>query len=139
AVVALFVTSTQTAEAHASILESKPQAGARLSSAPGIVSLTFSEPLNVPLSRATVNSPDGQRFDGFIVPPREIDVQVPTNAFGVYTVQWTTVSGVDGHVLHGSFRFGVGVSPGAAGPQDVSGPQSSDLLIAGARTVEYLA
>jgi copper transport protein len=139
AVLAWFASSTRIAEAHASILESKPQSGARLSSSPGIVSITFSEPLNNSLSRATVNSPDGQHFDSFIVSPREMDVQVPTNAFGVYTVEWTTVSAVDGHVLHGSLRFGVGVSPGAGGPEDVSGPQSTDLLIAAARAAEYLA
>src|SRR5438309_2005817 len=132
-------TGTRAAEAHASILESRPQSGARLSSAPGIVTMTFSDPLSKSLSRATVDSPDGQHFPGFIVSPEEIDVPVSTNAFGIYTVDWTTVSSVDGHVLHGSFQFGVGVSPGRAGARDVSGPQPTDLLIAVARAVEYLA
>jgi copper transport protein len=139
AVLAWVATGTRTAEAHASILESRPQSGARLSSAPGIVSMTFSEPLSRSLSRATVDSPDGQHFAGFIVSPEEIDVPMSTNAFGVYTVDWTTVSAVDGHVLQGSFRFGVGVSPGAQGARDVSGPQPIDLLIGAARAVEYLA
>lgn len=60
-----------------------------------------------------------------------------TNQTGVYEVMWTTVSVVDGHTLSGSFRFGVGVSPGAGAEGGTTDdPGSGDLLVAIGRLVE---
>jgi len=60
-----------------------------------------------------------------------------TDASGLYSVTWTTVSLVDGHTLHGGFQFGVLVAP-ARGHEDstVVTPGRLDLLVAVARTVE---
>ncbi len=126
-------------EAHATVVASRPAPGERLGSAPGIVTLAFSEPINSALSHAFVFSPDSQRFDGIAASPTELDIPETTNAIGIYKVDWTTVSSLDGHVLHGSFEFGVGVSPGAAGEQNVASPRPSDLFIAGIQAIEYLA
>ncbi|HVC76489.1 MAG TPA: copper resistance protein CopC [Candidatus Micrarchaeaceae archaeon] len=135
----LMVVGARPVEAHSTVVSSRPAPGERLASAPGIVTIQFSEPVNASLSHASISSPDGQAFDGKASSPTEIDILETTNATGIYKVDWTTVSSVDGHVLHGSFEFGVGVTPGAAGEQNVANPQPSDLSIAGIQAVEYLA
>lgn len=129
------------AEAHATLIASRPLPGEQLASSPGIVTIIFSEPVDASLSHASLSSPDGQHFDGIVPSPTEMQIPVPTNAIGVYQVSWTTVSSVDGHVLHGSFQFEVGVAQVASAPgaQSVTGPQSADLIVAALRTIEYLA
>ena len=102
------------AEAHASLVSSTPQPGLRLPSGPGVVILNFSEPINFDLSQASVTAPGGEKFERTAISSHSMTVQVTTDAPGVYAVQWTTVSAVDGHVLAGQFRFGVGVSASPA-------------------------
>ena len=47
---------------------------------------------------------------------------------------------VDGHALHGSFEFGIGVTPAGASEGTVRpGPGGLDLAISLARAVEYTA
>jgi copper transport protein len=137
AALALVLTAAPAA-GHAAFVSSEPEAGAELSSAPGVVVLRFTEPLIPRLSEATVTDPDGRRFEGPVAGDREMRVPLPTNAPGIYEVAWTTVSPVDGHTLRGSFRFGVGVSPGE-GAEGGTGaePQRADLVIAAGRAVEY--
>jgi copper transport protein len=128
------------AQAHAIITSSQPEPGQRLGTAPGVVVLELSEPLNPKLSRATVTDPTGQRFTGGVSGEREIRVSLSTNAQGVYRVDWTTVSTLDGHAVRGSFQFGVGVSPGGAAETGGGAtPTREDLIIAVARWVESLA
>ncbi|MGH2674571.1 MAG: copper resistance CopC/CopD family protein [Actinomycetota bacterium] len=128
------------ASAHAALVSSEPEPGAGVSSAPGVVVLRFSEPLIERLSRAMVLDPDGDTHAGRVSGEREVRVPLATNAPGVYEVEWTTVSPVDGHTLQGSFRFGVGVSPGTGAEGETgTDPQRADLLIAVARSVEYAA
>jgi copper transport protein len=123
--------------AHAAIVLADPEPGSKLATAPGTVSLTFTEPLDVRLSRATVTDPTGQEFAG---EPAERTITVPlaTNAPGIYRVEWTTVSTLDGHTLRGSFEFGVGVEP-ANEAETIAGPGLADLAVAVARAVEYAA
>jgi copper transport protein len=128
------------ARAHAGFISSQPEPGSTLGSAPGVVTLEFSEPLNQKLSRASVTAPDGQTFDGVASGNRAVRVPVSTNLPGIYRVEWTTVSTVDGHTLRGSFEFGVGVSPGEGAEGTVwDEPAPFDLLIAVGRTVEDAA
>lgn len=139
-VILLLVIVGAPAWAHATPVSSDPEPGAVLSSTPGVVTVVFSEPLNTKLSSATVVSPDGQRFDGTVSGEDEISVALRTNAPGVYQVEWTTVSTLDGHPLHGAYAFGVGVSPGAAGEGTVAvGPSEGGLLLGLVRAVEYIA
>src|SRR5712691_9272666 len=91
--------------AHAGLLSSTPEPGTELASAPGAVTLRFSEPVNVRLSAASVSTPSGSDVDGTVVGPEEIAVQLATDTPGVYRVSWTTVSLLDGHTLSGSFAF----------------------------------
>lgn len=136
----VFALTPGVARAHAAFVSSWPAPGQQLESAPGIVVLRFSEPINVKLSRATVSDPTGQRFEGMASGGQEIRVRLSTNAPGIYTVNWTTVSTIDGHTLQGTFRFGVGTAPseGSEG-STVFAPQQFERLIAVARLLEYAA
>jgi copper transport protein len=138
AVVATVLGLPGTARAHAAIVSSQPEPGQELASAPGVVVLDFSEPLNVSFSRASVIDPNGRRSQGTPTREREIRVPLSTNAPGVYEVEWVTVSTLDGHTLRGSFRFGVGVAPGPGAEGEIgTTPQRSDLIVALFRAIEY--
>lgn len=125
------------ASAHAAFVTSQPAPGSDLAAAPGVVTLRFSEPLIEDLSSVTVTDPLGQQFTGGPTGEREIQVDVDSTAQGAYEIEWKTVSPIDGHTLRGSFRFGVGADVGGHDePSDA--PTGADLLIAVARTLEYL-
>ena len=124
--------------AHSVLTSSQPMAGQRLGTAPGVVILEFSEALNTKLSKAIVTGPTGEQFAGG-ASGEEIRVPLSTNAPGVYRVDWSTVSTLDGHTWRGSFEFGVGVTPRTAPQEPGLGPQSDDLLLAVGRWVEALA
>ena len=123
--------------AHAGFVSSTPEPGSTLGTAPGQVILTFSEPLNARLSRAAVREPDGRTAAGRVTADDKMVIDLTTNQTGVYEVSWTTVSVVDGHTLSGSFRFGVGVSPGAGAEGGTTDePTGRDLLVSVGRLVE---
>ncbi|HVA87671.1 MAG TPA: copper resistance protein CopC [Candidatus Saccharimonadales bacterium] len=120
------------ADAHAELVLASPEPGTGLAQAPAAVVIKFSEPLNLALSRIEVLNASG------------VDVgQGPTLAVagdseamrrplgllptGQYTVRWTSVSALDGHILQGSYFFAVGTeaNPGttlADSPLDSEGP-----------------
>jgi copper transport protein len=125
--------------AHAGFLSSTPEPGTELASAPGAVTLRFSEPVNIRLSSASVSTPDGNDLGGAVIGPEEIAVQLVADTPGEYQVSWTTVSLLDGHTLSGSFAFGVGVPVDAQTEGGVSTlPRTIDVLISTARAVEDL-
>jgi copper transport protein len=124
------------AQAHALLVSSNPPAGARLASTPDEITLVFDEPLVPHLSRATVVWPSGRRTEA-AVSGEKMHARLAGNATGVYRVEWKTVSRIDGHIITGSFRFGVAVPvPGAATSAPV--PEARDMTIAVFRTVEYV-
>ncbi|MEX0985592.1 MAG: copper resistance protein CopC [Actinomycetota bacterium] len=126
--------------AHAGFVSSTPEPGSLVSTAPGVVVLDFTEPLNEELSRATVTAPDESISEGVVTTDTRMDIPLFTGATGVYRVSWTTVSIVDGHTLTGGFSFGVGVDPGPGSTGGTQGaPRRGDLLIAVSRTVEDAA
>src|SRR6266508_3571734 len=146
AAVLLLTLSARPAEAHAVLVASEPAAGQRLATAPALVVLRFTEPLNGRLSRATVTDPDGQQFQGGAWGAAELRVRLLTNAPGVYRVAWATVSVVDGHTLRGGFAFGVGVPVGGGGQPGGqadggagAGPGLRDVVVAAGRAVEDAA
>jgi copper transport protein len=140
AALAIVVLTPIGAWAHAGFASSQPEPGAELGTAPGVVVLRFSEPLNAKLSRATVSDPDGRRFTGTVTQNEDIRIPVSSNVQGIYRVDWTTVSLVDGHTISGSFAFGVGVSPGPGALGGItSEPGTFDLALAIGRAVEDAA
>jgi copper transport protein len=130
------------ASAHALLSASSPPAGAHLGTAPGVVILEFDQPLNAPLSFASVVDPTGHVWKGQVDSAEEIRIPLTTNVAGVYTVDWTTVSDFDGHKVSGSFTFDVGITgPDAsvAAANAVPGPAPSDIAIGAVKWIEALA
>ena len=112
------------AAAHALLTSSRPAAGATLASGPRRLELTFSETPDPALSSIELLGPTG-RFVGLSAPrplpgrPATLVVTLLRPlAAGVYTVQWRSVSAIDGHVAESSYAFGVGAAApaGAAAP-----------------------
>jgi copper transport protein len=107
------------ADAHALLERSYPAAGTSLPRAPHVMLLYFTEAPDPSLSTVSLLDSSGQTLPGVGKPTpapgnaRELRVKLPRLADGVYTVNWRTVSKVDGHVTGGSFAFGIGVLPSA--------------------------
>lgn len=128
--------------AHALLSASSPPAGAHLGTAPGVVILEFDQPLNAALSFASVADPTGHVWQGQVDSAEEIRIPLATNASGVYTVDWTTVSAFDGHHVTGSFTFDVGITgsdSSVAAANAVPGPAPSDIAIGAIKWIEALA
>lgn len=106
--------------AHALLERSYPAAGASLPRSPGVLKLYFTEAPDPRLSTVTLLTSAGRAVPGVGMPAsapgdaQELRSALPHLAKGVYTVNWRTVSKVDGHITNGSFAFGIGVQPPAA-------------------------
>lgn len=123
--------------AHASFVSSQPAPGSDLAAAPGVVRMRFTEPLIRDLSTVTVTDPLGQAFRGNASSDTGMQVDVDSTSPGTYTVEWKTVSPIDGHTLTGSFQFGVGAAVGEqAEPSEA--PSPGDLAVALVRAIEYI-
>jgi len=118
-VLALGLAAPRNASAHAALLATSPNSGARLARAPERVSLRFSEPLEPSLCSIALVSLDGTtrklavRVDAHDV--RTLVAALPPLADGGYRVQWSIVS-ADGHPVSGSFAFFVGAEALQAPP-----------------------
>jgi len=93
--------------AHAHLKKAVPANGGVLSTTPGSVVLTFSEPAR--LTACWLQQGDGpkQKVTGLATTPaQEISVPVPQLQAGSYVLSWRVV-GDDGHVLPGEIHFSV--------------------------------
>lgn len=129
---AVVIAAAAPAAAHASFVSASPAPGTGLPEAPGAVAIRFSEPLNLSLSRIDVF--DAERRQVGAAPTEA----VPRDPFsmrrrigflrpGQYTVEWLTVSALDGHTLRGSYDFAIGTGADSgqvsgAGPLGSEGP-----------------
>ncbi len=105
---------------HAAFVGSEPAPGVRLERAPERLVVSFTEPLNRALSRATLLAADGreERLAAQGAANRRLILRPPSGLrTGAYKVRWHTVSTEDGHALEGSFSFGVRAA--AAGGEHV--------------------
>ena len=101
------------AGAHANLVRASPNPGTAVDPAPPVVYAEFSEAIDLGYSSLDVLDADGQSVT---TGPMEADptsraamlVPVADLADGTYVVVWRTLSVVDGHVIRGSFAFGVG-------------------------------
>jgi copper transport protein len=133
------------ADAHALLERSYPAAGASLPRAPDVMLLYFTEAPEPSLSTVLLLDSSGQTVTGVGKPipapgnARELRVRLPRLADGVYTVNWRTVSKVDGHVTGGSFAFGIGVqSPAGPSAAQAKGGSLSTGTIPGPAAVAGL-
>jgi len=100
--------------AHALLLRANPPQDALLKQSPSIIHLWFSENLNPGASkiivwnryRHTVSLGQAKVVPG---QPKQMEVHVQKLPAGTYLVLWTSVSAVDGHILHGFYLFSVKV------------------------------
>jgi copper transport protein len=121
------------ADAHALLKRSYPAAGASLPRAPHVMLLFFTEAPEPSLSTVALLDSSGQTVPGVGKPTvaagntEELRAALPRLADGVYTVNWRTVSKVDGHVTGGSFAFGIGVQA----PSGASAARSANSSSAG--------
>jgi copper transport protein len=121
------------ADAHALLERSDPAAGASLPRAPHLLLLLFTEAPDPSLSTVSLLNSAGQTVPGTGKPAAALDnaqelrVALPRLTHGVYTVNWRTVSKVDGHITNGSFAFGIGTTPpsGAAAAQAANSGSAS--------------
>jgi copper transport protein len=105
--------------AHALVKTSDPAAGATLATSPPQVLLTFTEAPDPRLSSVQVLDSTGRTVSTAKAQPvpgnqEQLVLPLPKLREGAYTAAWRTLSKVDGHVVAGSFSFGVGttVPPG---------------------------
>ena len=113
ATTALVCASGGAAWAHASFVSATPGPGTGLPQAPGSVVLRFTEPLVRDASGVTVLDQAGNEVVDGPTEPVEGDARAMRRdlgllAPGVYRVEWTTVSPLDGHTLKGSYQFSIG-------------------------------
>ncbi|MFZ0973993.1 MAG: copper resistance CopC family protein, partial [Solirubrobacteraceae bacterium] len=98
------------ASAHALPVASSVPPGASLNGAPPAITVTFSEPLNRPLSTLRLATSRGVVVRSTVTsdgPSALVLRPVRRLSRGVYDVVWHTVSAVDGHTAQGSYSFGV--------------------------------
>ncbi len=137
------VVAAAPAGAHALRVSSSPAAGAVVATAPTIVTATFGEQPDPKLSTLRVLDSGGHNHaEGptTVVARQPLTLQVKVGAIGrgVYTVAWTTVSKVDGHLAGGTFAFGVGVAPsGVSAARAVSTSSSPPVGSTAARWFLY--
>ena len=133
------------ARAHASLKTSDPAANASLTTSPSQILLTFTEPPDPSLSIVKVVDASGKPAPGVgaarPVAGQSDQLSVPVRTplpKGVYTVNWRSVSAVDGHVEVGAFAFGVGAKPKAGSVVTVDLQNSSPGLSAAAAAGRWL-
>lgn len=98
------------AYSHALPIASSVAPGASLDGAPPAITVTFSEPLNRPLSTLRLATSRGVVVRSIVTgdgPAALVVRPVRRLLRGAYEVEWHTVSAVDGHTAQGSYSFGV--------------------------------
>ncbi|MGV8966506.1 MAG: copper resistance CopC family protein [Cellulomonas sp.] len=95
------------ASAHSQLVSATPASGAELEASPGLVTLTFNEPVRDKYSVVQVTGPEGGSWQvgGLTQVGSTISQELgPLGPAGVYTVDWRVVS-ADGHPVVGTFTF----------------------------------
>ena len=131
-IVAMAVSGTPPAWAHAVRVAADPAPDATVSTGPARVTATFNEQLQTTFSAMTVVGPDGNLWsDGASqVQGAAVSVGVrPLGPTGRYTVNYRVTS-ADGHVVSGSWSFTLTVAGnGSPGPSASAGVADSGLPV----------
>jgi len=98
------------AQAHALVMSSTPEPGARLASAPARISLRFNSRIDHGRSRMTLFGPDNQPVPLTLEPETDaalVEAPLPANlAAGAFRLRWQVLA-VDGHITRGDIFFSV--------------------------------
>jgi copper transport protein len=121
----VFGATVRPASAHANLARAVPEPGASLDEPPDVIFAEFSEAVDPGFSRIDVLDSNGATVtSGASVPDPTSNtgllVRVNDLPDGTYVVAWRTLSRIDGHLIRGSFTFGVGQ------PAAVISPSSQD-------------
>lgn len=113
AIFVLFAASALPTRAHAFLQSSDPPANAVVPTAPGTVTLQFTEPLETSYSRVELFDESGSKVSGAVstvgTDPYTMTVEIPAGlGNGTYSLLWRTLSTVDGHTAQGYLPFTVG-------------------------------
>ncbi|OBF28501.1 copper resistance CopC family protein [Mycobacterium sp. ACS4331] len=134
------------AGAHAALSSSDPAAGARLVTAPQVVTLTFNEPVQHQFSTVVVTGPQGRNHvvGEPAVADREVRATLDTlDGNGTYTVAYRVVS-ADGHPVSGKYDFqlsaptSTATSATSAAPETTA-PRTSDNTSSGVTAWPFIA
>jgi copper transport protein len=110
------------ASAHAVLSQASPKQGEVLREAPAVVTLVFSESVQVVPGRTQVFGPDGKRInDGDAVATARgmtIALRTPDRPLGTYLVSYRIIS-ADSHPVSGAYTFSVG-APSNGPPPEVN-------------------
>lgn len=121
-VLVLLAVAPARAGAHAQLVTSEPERGARLATPPSQVVFRFDEPVEAAFGALRVFDPAGKRIDaGTLSRPagdRTIATPIRARGDGVYTATYRVVS-ADGHPVSGGLTFTVG--DGRAAPAETVG------------------
>jgi copper transport protein len=131
-VLVLLLVAPATVSAHANLERAEPTPGTALDQSPPQLRLTFSEAVDGGFSKVQVlddRRDTVDKGDSRVAPddPRSMLVSLPGGLpNGVYTVQWRTLSAVDGHTVTGAYPLIVGPMPaeGVASTQAASSQAS---------------
>ena len=112
-VIAVLCAVPLSVSAHAMPVSYLPASGGVTSALPEVLTITFSEQLDIEASSLHVKGPSGTELaEGkpVLAPGDHKTMQVPvrTDGNGTYVVSWSVVSADDGHFTKGSYAFGVG-------------------------------
>lgn len=111
AALALLLGTAPPAAAHATLVDSDPDEGAVVATAPDTVVLTFNEPVRLTSQPIRVYDAEGEQVESSAsADDRQVTVALPGAADladGTYVVAWNALSG-DGHPLSGALTFSVG-------------------------------
>ena len=123
------------ASAHANLVRAVPSPGTAVDPAPLVVYAEFSEAIDRGYSSLEVLDANGESVttgptEADPTSPAAMLVPVADLADGTYVVVWRTLSVVDGHVIRGSFAFGVGEPVAADVAVAVTSIQSSPAAAA---------
>jgi methionine-rich copper-binding protein CopC len=118
AIAIALATPLSAAHAHPRLLKAAPAADSKTAEAPRQLALTFSESLDLALTRVTLHHGDSTlRLDALRLAADDDKTVVAALstalAPGLYTVRWM-VTGDDGHPVRGSFSFEVLAAPAPA-------------------------
>src|SRR5688572_21805540 len=114
ALVAVSSVQVDAAYAHAELVRSDPPTDAIVETVPARVTLWFSEEPELRFSSIQVLDRNGRRVDRGDLRPEPADklalsMGIQGAGTGTYSVLWTALSTVDGHVTRGAFAFTVGL------------------------------
>ncbi|MSQ27604.1 MAG: c-type cytochrome [Dehalococcoidia bacterium] len=142
-VLALSLVRAGPAEAHASFVRSDPPADSVLAASPPRIQIWFTEPLESGFSTIQVLDARSQRqdeADAAIAPGDRTSMTVSLKPVpdGSYTVAWTALSSLDGHVTRGVFSLFIGVPATPRTAEVITEANSGTPWEAGARWLVFL-